>query len=155
MGPVVKGRFSSLPPDIIVWAFQAKQGELSPVVESSDLYVIARLDSSRAKGLPELAAIRPEIEGLVRTERKKAEAKKLGETIRERAIAPGGTLEAAAKAAGVNYGVVGSLCTCRGALQRQLRDRHRVRTAAEPDQPAGRRRRRTALRHAGDRAHSG
>jgi peptidyl-prolyl cis-trans isomerase D len=107
MGPVVKGRFSSLPPDITVWAFQAKQGELSPVVESSDMYMIARLDSSRAKGLPELAAIRPEIEGLVRTERKKAEANKLGQTIRERAIAPGGTLEAAAKAAGVNYGVVG------------------------------------------------
>ena len=107
MGPVVKDRFSSLPPDISVWAFQAKEGELSPVVETSEVYFLARLDSVRAAGLPSLAAIRSDVEGLVRMERKKAEAKKLGESIRTRAVAPGGSLEAAAKAAGVNFGVVG------------------------------------------------
>ena len=107
MGPVVKGRFSSLPPDISVWAFQAKEGELSPVVDAPDAYVIARLDSSRAAGLPALAAIRSDVEGLVRMERKKGEAKKLGESIRAQAVSAGGTLEAAAKAAGANYTVVG------------------------------------------------
>ena len=107
VGPVVKGRFSSLPPDITVWAFQAREGELSPVVETSDVYMIARLDSSRAAGLPSLASIRSEVEGLVKRERKKAEAKKLGETIRERAVAPGGSLETAATAAGVTFSLAG------------------------------------------------
>jgi peptidyl-prolyl cis-trans isomerase D len=107
MGPVVKDRFSSLPPDISVWAFQAQEGELSPVVETSDVYLVARLDSSRAAGLPPLAAIRTEVETRVRLERKKAEARKLGETVRSRAVAPGGNLETAARAAGVNFGVLG------------------------------------------------
>ena len=37
VGPVVKGRFSTLPSDLMVWAFQAKQGEVSPVVETPGL----------------------------------------------------------------------------------------------------------------------
>lgn len=103
VGPVVKGQFSSLPPDVSVWAFQAKQGEVSPVVESSAMYLLARLDSVRGAGLPALAAVRAEVEGLVRAERKKAEAKKLGERVRTQALAPGGSLAGAAVAAAVPY----------------------------------------------------
>ena len=102
-GPLVKGRFSALPPDVMVWAFQAKQGEMSPVVETPNLYLLARLDSVRAAGLPPLAGIRSEVESLVRQNRKGAAAKKLGESIRAGAIAQGGTLEGAAKAAGVPF----------------------------------------------------
>ena len=42
----------------MVRAFQAKQGEISPVVETPDLYLLARLDSVRAAGLAPLAAVR-------------------------------------------------------------------------------------------------
>jgi len=107
IGPVVKGQFSSLPPDVSVWAFQAKKGEVSPVVETPGVYVLARIDSIRPAGLPALAAIRGEVEGLVRAERKKSEARKLGERVRAQALAPGGSLAAAAVAAAVPYTVAG------------------------------------------------
>ncbi len=107
VGPLVKGRFSSVPPDVSVWAFQAKVGEVSPVVETPEIYLLARLDSARVAGLPSLAAVRREVEAMVRADRKKAAAKRLGETIRERATAPGGSLAAAAATAGVPFALVG------------------------------------------------
>jgi peptidyl-prolyl cis-trans isomerase D len=88
---------------VTVWAFQAKQGEMSPVIDTPDNYLLARLDSVRGAGLAPLAAIRPDVEALVRNERKKAVAKQLGESIRTKALAAGGTLEAAAKQAGVPF----------------------------------------------------
>jgi peptidyl-prolyl cis-trans isomerase D len=107
VGPVVKDRFSSLPPDVTVWAFQAKEGEVSPVVETPGLYLVARLDSVRAAGLPPLAAIRGEVEQLVRADRKKAAARKLGEAVRAQAVAQGGTLQKAAESAGLPFAVMG------------------------------------------------
>lgn len=105
VGPVIKGQYSALPPDISVWAFQAKAGEVSPVVETPGVYLLARLDSARVAGLPPLAAIRDEVEQKVRTARKRAEARKLAESVRASAIAPGGSLAAAAVQAALPYTV--------------------------------------------------
>jgi peptidyl-prolyl cis-trans isomerase D len=107
VGPVVKDRFSSLPPDVMVWAFQAQEGEVSPVVETPGLYLVARLDSVRAAGLPPLAGIHGEVEQLVRADRKKAAARKLGETVRTQAVATGGSLQKAAESAGLPFAVMG------------------------------------------------
>jgi peptidyl-prolyl cis-trans isomerase D len=106
-GAVVKNRFSNLPPDAQVWAFQARPGEHSPVIETPTDYVVARLDSVRDAGIPRLEAIRGEVEALVRAQKKQAKARELAQQIRERAAAQGGTLEAAAKAANLPYNTVG------------------------------------------------
>jgi hypothetical protein len=106
-GAVVKNRFSNLPPDAQVWAFQARPGEHSPVIETPTDYVVARLDSVRDAGIPRLEAMRGEVEALVRAQKKQAKARELAQQIRERAGAQGGTLEAAAKAANLPYNTVG------------------------------------------------
>jgi hypothetical protein len=137
--PVVKGRFSSLPPDVTVWAFQAKQGEMSPVVERPTCTCSPGSTACARRAAP-LAAHPSEVEALVRHERKKAEAKKLGESIRDGASRPAGTLEARPRQRrpssrrGLRAGG--------RSVQRQHRHRHCLRPPAEPDQPAGRRQRR-------------
>jgi peptidyl-prolyl cis-trans isomerase D len=78
-GPLTEGERLSVPeagsvPDVGVWAFQAKQGEESPVIEAQTAYVVARLDSTRAAGIPPLAAITPEVEQRARRARKEAAA---------------------------------------------------------------------------------
>ena len=57
-------------PDVSVWAFQAKPGEHSPVIEADDAYVVARLDSLREEGVPPLAAIRATVEARIRRDKK-------------------------------------------------------------------------------------
>lgn len=106
-GTLVKGRFSPLPPDLQVWAFQAQAGEHSPVIEAPTAYVVARLDSAREAGLPKLEEIRGEVENLVLAERKKAEARQLAETVRQRAAETGSNLESAAQSLKLPYSTVG------------------------------------------------
>lgn len=66
-------------PDAGVWAFQAKRGSTSPVIESSYAFYVFRLDSLRAEGVPPLKEIRASVEQGAREERKKALARKIGE----------------------------------------------------------------------------
>src|ERR1043166_4501227 len=61
-------------PDVGVWAFQAKPGEESPVIEAQSAFVVARLDSGRAEGIPPFAAIRITVEERVRAQKKRAAA---------------------------------------------------------------------------------
>ena len=79
VGPVLAGGTISTGdigriPDASVWAFQAQVGEQSPVIEADRAYVVARLDSIQDEGIPPLAAIRAEVEGRVKLEKKKAAA---------------------------------------------------------------------------------
>jgi peptidyl-prolyl cis-trans isomerase D len=106
-GAILKNRFSSLPPDAQVWAFQAKAGEHSPVVETPTSFLVARLDSLRPAGLPKLEAIRGELEQSVRVQRKNGEARKLAELVHQRAVQAGGSLENAAKSLNLPYAVIG------------------------------------------------
>ena len=61
-------------PDVGVWAFQAKPGEESAVIEAQTAYVVARLDSTQVEGIPPFAAIRAEVEQRARTAKKRAAA---------------------------------------------------------------------------------
>lgn len=82
VGPVVPDSRVTTPeagnvPDVGVWAFQAKPGEESAVIEAEAAYVVFRLDSARAEGVPPLTAIRSDVEARVTLEKKRAAAKEL------------------------------------------------------------------------------
>jgi hypothetical protein len=62
MGPIREGSRVTVPeggqvPDVSVWAFQAEEGEESPVIEGEKAFLVFRLDSVQAEGVPPLAAI--------------------------------------------------------------------------------------------------
>jgi peptidyl-prolyl cis-trans isomerase D len=57
-------------PDAGVWAFQAKPGATSPVIETSVAYYIFRLDSVQAAGVPTLGQIRSSVADAVREQKK-------------------------------------------------------------------------------------
>ena len=59
-------------PDVSVWAFEARVGETSPVIEGAPAYYVFRLDSVAPAGLPLLTEVRPQIDAAVRLEKKKA-----------------------------------------------------------------------------------
>jgi peptidyl-prolyl cis-trans isomerase D len=90
-GPIAEESRVSLPdagqvPDVSVWAFQAKSGEESPVIEAERAYVVFRLDSVQAEGVPALAAIRGEVEHKVRLEKKRAGAKAFGQRLAQQGL---------------------------------------------------------------------
>jgi peptidyl-prolyl cis-trans isomerase D len=115
-GPVVKNAASPIPPDASIWAFQAKAGEHSPVIETPSAYLLFRLDSVQAAGVPPLEAVRGEIDGRLREQKKKAEAKKLAELVLQQATASG-NLEQAAKTLGVPYVLEGPFTRLTAPLQ--------------------------------------
>ena len=53
-------------PDVGVWAFQARAGEVGEVIETPDAYYLFRLDSLVGESEPTLAAVRPAVESAVR-----------------------------------------------------------------------------------------
>ncbi|MEO7985264.1 MAG: peptidyl-prolyl cis-trans isomerase [Gemmatimonadales bacterium] len=73
-GPVQEGTKVQLGqlaiPDAGVWAFGAKPGATSPVIESSVAFYIFRLDSLHPEGVPPLAEIRTAVTSLARGEKK-------------------------------------------------------------------------------------
>jgi peptidyl-prolyl cis-trans isomerase D len=115
-GPVVKNAASLVPPDAAIWAFQAKAGEHSPVIESPTAYLLFRLDSVQAAGVPPLEAARAEIEGRLREQKKKTEAKKLAGLVLQQATASG-SLEQAAKSLQVPYSLEGPFTRLNAPLQ--------------------------------------
>src|SRR5262249_15131472 len=93
-------------PDASVWAFQAKPGEESPVIEGETSYLVFRLDSLQAEGVPQLAAIHREVEARVRLEKKRALAKELDRKLAERAK-QGTSLKQLAQGPGLSYREIG------------------------------------------------
>jgi peptidyl-prolyl cis-trans isomerase D len=71
-------------PDAGVWAFQAKPGATSPVIETSFAYYIFRLDSVQVAGVPTLAQIRSSVEGAVREQKKWDSARQIAKTYLKR-----------------------------------------------------------------------
>ncbi|HEY8259075.1 MAG TPA: peptidyl-prolyl cis-trans isomerase [Gemmatimonadales bacterium] len=100
-GPVQEGTKVQLGqlvvPDAGVWAFQAKPGATSSVIESSIAFYIFRLDSLRPAGVPPLAEIRTAVTNLARTDKKTALARKLAQDFMKR-VESGTSLAAAADA---------------------------------------------------------
>ena len=64
-------------PNIGIWAFQAKPGEHSEVVEAEQSYVVFRLDSLQADGVPPLESIRGTVQARVAQGKKRTAAKEL------------------------------------------------------------------------------
>ena len=80
---LVRGERLTLPqagtvPDVGVWAFEARPGETSPVIDGGSASYVFRLDSLEAGGVPPLAQIRAQALAAARYEKKRA-------LIRERA----------------------------------------------------------------------
>jgi peptidyl-prolyl cis-trans isomerase D len=71
-------------PDAGVWAFQAKPGATSPVIETSYAYYIFRLDSLQQAGVPTLAQIRPAVASAVREQKKWDAARKIAKEYMKR-----------------------------------------------------------------------
>lgn len=84
-------------PDAGVWAFQAKPGATSPVIETSIAYYIFRLDSLQAAGVPTLAQIRSSVEGSVREQKKWDSARQIAKTYLKRLEAGATMAQAAAE----------------------------------------------------------
>lgn len=68
-------------PDVGVWAFEARPGETSPVIEGARASYVFRLDSLNPGGVPALAQIRGRVLEAARYEKKKAVARERAERI--------------------------------------------------------------------------
>lgn len=62
---------TSTVPDVSVWAFEARPGETSPVIDAPQASYVFRLDSLEASGVPPLASIRARVLAAARYEKKK------------------------------------------------------------------------------------
>jgi peptidyl-prolyl cis-trans isomerase D len=62
-------------PDVSVWAFEARVGETSPIVEAKPAYYVFRLDSLVPAGVPPLAEVRTEVLAAVKLDKQKEIAK--------------------------------------------------------------------------------
>jgi peptidyl-prolyl cis-trans isomerase D len=87
---LVLGRFRI--PDVGVWAFETKVGELSPVIEISGAYYVFRLDSLMAGGVPPLAVVEPVVQVGVMQEKKRLAAEAIAKDA-ERRLNGGQTLD--------------------------------------------------------------
>jgi len=110
-GPVVQGGAVLNPetgriPDASIWAFQAKPGEQSPVLEAERAYVVARLDSLQEEGIPPLASIRSEVESRARLAKKQAAAEVVARRLADEA-GKGVHLKQLAEGAGLAYRELG------------------------------------------------
>ncbi len=83
--------------DAGVWAFQAKQGEISPIIETSYAFYLFRLDSLQAEGVPPLEQIRDAATLAARDAKKWEAARKIAEGLKQR-MAEGSSLTQAADA---------------------------------------------------------
>lgn len=111
VGPVSEGSRVFVPeagqvPDAGVWAFQAKAGEHSPVIEAPTGFFVFRLDSLTKEGIPALASVKAEVEAKVRLQKKRQEAERLAESLAKQ-VAGGTALADAAKTMGFEYRELG------------------------------------------------
>ena len=87
-------------PDVGVWAFQAREGEVGEVVETPDAFYLFRLDSLVGESEPTLAAVRPAVESAVRDVKRRELARRVAEDFLKR-VGEGSSDEQAARALGL------------------------------------------------------
>ncbi|HUL50875.1 MAG TPA: peptidyl-prolyl cis-trans isomerase [Gemmatimonadales bacterium] len=68
-------------PDVSVWAFEARVGETSPVIEGRAAYYVFRLDSLTPGGTPPLPKVRQQVVDVVRMNKKRDLAKRRAEDL--------------------------------------------------------------------------
>lgn len=83
-------------PDAGVWAFEAKVGETSPVIDGEVASYVFRLDSIQEAGVPSLAQVRNAVVAKVRDQEKEAKARKIADQLIQR-VKGGESLADAAK----------------------------------------------------------
>ena len=93
-------------PDAGVWAFQAKPGETSRIVEVSYAYFLFRLDSLHAEGVPPFDQIKNAATRATIEARKQDLAKSIVDDFQKR-LSEGSTLEQAAKALNLPHQTLG------------------------------------------------
>jgi peptidyl-prolyl cis-trans isomerase D len=93
--PYVLGRFRI--PDVGVWAFEAKPGETSPVVETNGAFYVFRLDSLSPAGVPPLAEVREAVTLRATQDKKRAAAEAIAHDA-ERRLNGGQSLDQVAAA---------------------------------------------------------
>ncbi|HEX5003997.1 MAG TPA: peptidyl-prolyl cis-trans isomerase [Gemmatimonadales bacterium] len=93
-------------PDAGAWAFQAKLGEVSPIIETPIGYYLFRLDSISAEGVPPLDAIGDAVTIAVVQDKKTTLAQELARNYLKR-VREGSTMEQAAAALNVTHQVLG------------------------------------------------
>ncbi len=89
-------------PDAGVWAFRAKPGETSRIIEVPYAYFLFRLDSLQAEGAPPLDRIKEAVAAAVRDQKKRDLARGIGADLVRR-IGEGSTLSQAATALGLPH----------------------------------------------------
>ncbi len=99
-GQVVIG--GTLLEDPGIWAFQAKVGETSPVIEGTDAYYVFRLDSLQQGGVPPLASIRPAVTAAIAEHKKDSLAVQMADELVRR-VKGGESLAAASAAMGLQH----------------------------------------------------
>ncbi len=93
--PLLLGRF--VVPDVSVWAFEARPGETSPVIENAGAYYVFRLDSVKAAGVPPLPAVDARVQEAVLREKRHAAGEAIARDA-ERRLQSGQTLDQVAQA---------------------------------------------------------
>ncbi|HET6579743.1 MAG TPA: peptidylprolyl isomerase [Gemmatimonadales bacterium] len=88
--------------DAGIWAFEAKPGATSQVIEAPIAYYVFRLDSLQPAGVPPLGRVRPAVAHQVRGEKKRERAREIGQTYEKRVTA-GGSLAAVADSMKLPY----------------------------------------------------
>lgn len=89
-------------PDAAVWAFGAKPGTTSPVIETPFAYYVFRVDSVHPAGVPTLAENRPGVEHAAREAKKWDRARKIAKDYLKR-VEEGSTMAQAATAMGLAH----------------------------------------------------
>lgn len=109
-GPVQKGTQAQVGlaviPDAGAWAFQAKVGEVSPVIETIDAFYLFRLDSLSPEGVPALDAIRDAVAYSAAQEKKLALGRAVAQDYVKR-VREGSTMAQAAAALNLPYRELG------------------------------------------------
>lgn len=95
-----------LVPDAGIWAFQAEEGELSPIIETSSAYYVFRLDSIQPAGTPPLSEVRAGVTELVLRQKKNEEAKNIAQRFLQR-VESGTPMAEAAEAMGLPFRELG------------------------------------------------
>ena len=109
-GPVQKGTQlqlgTTVVPEAGTWAFQAKVGEISPIVETTTGFFLFRLDSVAPEGVPALEAIRSAVTVAAMQDKKVGMAQALAQDYLKR-VREGSTMEQAATALNLPYRELG------------------------------------------------
>jgi peptidyl-prolyl cis-trans isomerase D len=104
--PVQEGNRAVVGPYLLgdpgVWAFQAKVGETSPVIEDPEAFFVFRLDSLHEAGVPPLDQVRAAVTGAVIETKKQERAVEMARDLVRRVIA-GEALAEASRAMGLEH----------------------------------------------------